>query len=131
MSTIVVDTDVVSFQFKRDSRAALYDRFLAGQTLALSFMTVAELDRWMLQKRWGRLRCQRMEQHLRNFVIVFADRNLCRWWAEVCNRARSAGYTILSADAWIAAVALAMDAPLVTHNSADYQGIRGLTVLSA
>ena len=44
----VVDTDVVSFFFKGDTRAALYRPHLVGQFLLISFMTVAELDRWSL-----------------------------------------------------------------------------------
>ena len=41
MSTVViVDTDVVSFLFKGDTRAQLYRPHLQGKTLALSFMTV-------------------------------------------------------------------------------------------
>jgi hypothetical protein len=31
MPSVVVDTDVLSFQFKGDSRARLYDEHLAGQ----------------------------------------------------------------------------------------------------
>lgn len=43
---VVVDTDVISFQFKGDSRASLYDPHLAGHILVVSFMSVAELDYW-------------------------------------------------------------------------------------
>jgi hypothetical protein len=32
-------------------------------------MTVAELDRWALERDWGEARRARMEQHLRNFVV--------------------------------------------------------------
>ncbi len=45
----VVDTDVVSFLFKRDSRAELYRRHLTGALLTISFMTLAELERWTLE----------------------------------------------------------------------------------
>jgi predicted nucleic acid-binding protein len=65
------------------------------------------------------------------FVVVFADRNLCRWWAEACERARKNGFVIPAGDAWIAATALALDVPLVTHNVGDYRGIDGLNILSA
>ncbi len=41
----VVDTDVVSSFFKRDTRATLYRPHLADRLLLLSFMTVAELER--------------------------------------------------------------------------------------
>ena len=46
MSRAVVDTDVVSFIFKK-------------RTLLISFMTLAELERWAIQSKWGkdRRRC--------------------------------------------------------------------------
>ncbi len=44
MSDAVVDTDVVSFLFKRDTRAQAYKRHLVGRRLVVSFMTVAELE---------------------------------------------------------------------------------------
>ncbi len=43
MAAIVVDTDIVSYQFKGDSRASLYRPHLAGKQWCLSFMTQAEL----------------------------------------------------------------------------------------
>jgi tRNA(fMet)-specific endonuclease VapC len=53
MATAVVDTDVVSFLFKRDSRAELYRPHLINRTLIVSFMTVAEMERWALTRKWG------------------------------------------------------------------------------
>lgn len=43
MTSVVVDTDVVSFSFKRDSRIRRYRPHLLGKTLVISFMTLAEL----------------------------------------------------------------------------------------
>lgn len=33
-------------------------------------------------------------------------------------------------DAWIAATALLLDVPLITHNGAHFTGIDGLTIIS-
>ena len=41
------------------------------------------------------------------------------------NSARLRGRTYRSRDAWIAATALLLGVPLVTHNGADYVGIDG------
>ena len=46
MTTLIVDTDVVSFLLKDDTRAHLYRPHLQDNTLALSFMTVAEMYQW-------------------------------------------------------------------------------------
>ncbi|MCG8349192.1 MAG: hypothetical protein MI924_15600 [Chloroflexales bacterium] len=43
MSTVLLDTNIVSYLFKRDSRAALYAPHLLDRELAVSLMTVAEL----------------------------------------------------------------------------------------
>jgi tRNA(fMet)-specific endonuclease VapC len=61
MSSAVLDTDVVSFLFKRDSRADLYRPHLVGKQLVISFMTLAEIDRWALERNWGEARRARME----------------------------------------------------------------------
>jgi tRNA(fMet)-specific endonuclease VapC len=52
MTRVVVDTDVVSFIFKNHPIAALYEADLVGCTLLISFMTLAELDRWAIQSKW-------------------------------------------------------------------------------
>jgi len=53
---VLVDTDVFSFVYKGDSRAAAYAKYLTGQPLHLAFVTVAELYRWSVLHAWGRQR---------------------------------------------------------------------------
>jgi predicted nucleic acid-binding protein len=125
-----LDTDVVSFLFKGDTRAALYQPHLAGQVLVVSFMTVAELDRWALARNWGAQRRARMDQHLRQFVLHPFDRALCLKWAEATEGSARSGRVLPASDAWIAATALLHGIPLVTHNPRDYSGVPGLTVIS-
>jgi tRNA(fMet)-specific endonuclease VapC len=96
---VVVDTDVVSYLFKRDSRADAYRLHLTGRLLVVSFMTVAELDRWALECDWGETRRIRMERYLRNFVVHPFDRALCLRWAEATDGARRKGRPIGVADA--------------------------------
>jgi tRNA(fMet)-specific endonuclease VapC len=43
MTPVVIDTDVVSFLFKNDTRARLYLPLLRKRELLVSFMTEAEL----------------------------------------------------------------------------------------
>lgn len=131
MAFRVCDTDVVSLEFKRDTRAALYLPHLFGHSLIVSFMTVAELDGWALVHRWGTRRRTMLEAYLQqNYAFHPYTRELCTLWADVTTQARRAGRPIACADAWIAATALALGCPLVTHNPADYAGVTSLTVIS-
>jgi tRNA(fMet)-specific endonuclease VapC len=127
---VVVDTDVVSFLFRGDTRADLYRPHLAGKVLTLSFMTLAELDQWALEHHWGAARQQRLAEHLADYTIHPYDRDLCRWWATVRVACRRAGQPIDGADAWIAATALLYGIPLVTHNFDHFARVPGLVVIS-
>src|SRR4051794_35214402 len=98
---VVVDTDVVSYLFKRHPMAAIYLPDLADQTPMISFMTLAELDRWVIEAQWGETRRQRLHEYLERFVVLPFDRNLCTKWAEVTVAARGCGRRIDCADAWI------------------------------
>ena len=130
MSRVVVDTDVVSFLFKRHPFAFQYLPDLANRTPLISFMTVAELDRWVLQARWGEAQRERLRQYLEPFAVLPYNRALCTKWAEITVAAQSRGLRIDCADAWIAATALLCDAPLITHNNSNYLGVPGLSLIS-
>src|SRR5712691_6476762 len=101
MPAAVIDTDVLSFRFKKDSRAQLYRRHLLGRDWILSFMTLAELDQWALDHHWGPDRRSQLERFLASYTVEYADRDLCRLWAEVTDRVRRNGRPIECADAWI------------------------------
>jgi tRNA(fMet)-specific endonuclease VapC len=130
MTQVVVDTDVASFLFKNHPIGLRYDPELAGRVALISFMTVAEVERWAIQYRWGEQRLHWLHLHLKRFTVVPSSPDLCRNWAEVMVAARSAGRRIECADAWIAATSLLYDAPLMTHNRNDYLGVPGLRLIS-
>ena len=93
-------------------------------------MTIAELERWAIQRRWDPQRLHWLHLFLRRFTVVPSSPDLCRQWAEATVAAQTVGRRIECADAWIAATALLYTAPLVTHNRADYLGVPGLTLIS-
>jgi tRNA(fMet)-specific endonuclease VapC len=130
MTTLIVDTDVVSFLLKGDTRAQLYRPHLQGRTLALSFMTVAELYQWAYVRNWGDRKLTRLEEQLHRYVIVPFDNELCKQWASISVQRQRMGRPMSAQDAWIAATALRHDCPLVTHNSDDFSDITGLEVIS-
>lgn len=129
MSLRVVDTDVVSYLFRGREAAARYRPHVAGHTLLISFMTVAELYELTARRSWSGARLARLEANLRSYVVVPSSNDLAKTWGRV--RAERRHQPISVADGWIAATALARGCPLVTNNAADFQGIAGLTVISA
>jgi tRNA(fMet)-specific endonuclease VapC len=128
MAVRVLDTNIVSYMYKGHPLAARYRPHVVGHTLAVAFMTVAELYEGALRAKWGRARWRRLDALLQTFLIVRSDPNLCRFWADI--RAQRRRQPIGVADAWIAAVALAEGADLITHNPADFQGISGLHIIT-
>ena len=117
--------------FKGDTRALAYRPHIAGRLLAISFMTLAELDRWSLERSWGQARKIELVQHLIRYTVLPVSRELCAKWAEVAFAARSKGRPIQTADARIAASALRYQVPLITNNRDDYSPVDGLTLLCA
>jgi tRNA(fMet)-specific endonuclease VapC len=130
ISGVVVDTDVISLVFKQDTRAMQYRPHLHDRQLVVSFMTVAELQRWALERRWGERRRSELARYLKQFTALYATEELCGWWASVMVGARQKGHRIEVADAWIAATSLLYGLPLVTHNPGDYRGVDGLRTIS-
>jgi tRNA(fMet)-specific endonuclease VapC len=130
MATVVVDTCVVSFLHKNDTRAQLYQGHLGGNLKVISFMTLAELYRWALESNWGERQKAKLEERLRDYVVYSVTRPLCQQWAAITAEASSKGTPIDVDDAWIAATALLYDLPLVTHNRKHYEVIPGLEVVS-
>lgn len=130
MDLVVVDTDVLSFIFKHDSRGAAYKPHLAGKEIIISFMTLAELNQWAIRSKWGTARRQKVDAYRKPFTVFHSDEDLCLKWAHVTEDARRNGRPIQIADAWVAATALLHDIPVVTNNRKHFVGVDGLTVIS-
>ena len=130
MRSFIVDTDVVSFIYKGDTRGDLYENHLRVSFSSISFMTLAELDLWTESHNWGEQRRAELALFLRRFTVIESSRELCRMWAAVTDQVRRRGWKIQPGDAWIAATALLYSLPLVTHNAADFSDVAGLSVIS-
>jgi tRNA(fMet)-specific endonuclease VapC len=122
---------VVSRLFKGDTRSIAYRAHVTGRLLGISFMTLAELERWALERGWGASRKLELAQHLTHYAVLPVSRELCLKWSEVAFDANRKGRPIQTADAWIAASALYYQVPLITNNRSDYSVVDGLVLLSA
>jgi len=127
---LVVDTNVLSYALRRDTRAALYARHLRNQSLAISFATLAELLFGARKRNWGARRLHDLDVILRPYLVLYPDEAMCRVWAEVIWQCERVGRPISENDAWIAACALRYEAPLITHNRKDFDAVPDLRIIS-
>ena len=128
---VVVDTDVVSFLFKSHAVAPVYQAILAGRSLAVSLISLAEIEYGMEAKNWGSSRRELMHRFLARFTPLLPDTETAAIWARIKSNCERKGRPITFADAWIAAAAVQFDMPLVTHNADDYRAVDGLIVMTA
>ena len=126
----LTDSDVVSFMFRGDTRGEPYREFLHDKRVGISFMTVAELRRWMIQHGWGEQRREHFARFLDRFTVFYSDDALCTAWAAIVAYCNQAGQPIAPSDAWVAAAAWLASIPLVTHNVRHFRDIPGLEVIS-
>ena len=93
--------------------------------------TLAEIEYGMEAKNWGAARRDLMRRFLTRFTLLLPDAETARAWARIKSGCERKGRPITFADAWIAAAALQLNVPLVTHNSSDYRAVEMLTILTA
>lgn len=130
MRRLVVDTDVVSYIFKWHSSAPRYVELLADNEVVLSFVTPGEMRLGALKAHWGFRKRNLLERYLSRFAVCYPDDQLCTRWAEAKHESNRKGHPISSQDAWIAATALYLDAPLVSNNAKHYAHLRNLQILT-
>jgi len=122
---LLLDTDVVSYLLKNDSRAEPYTQDLRGRLLAISFVTIGELYRWAFSHHWGPRRIQELDARLRNMVTLPYHDDVAIQWARITS---NPGRVLPQNDAWIAACAITFRCTLVTHDRI-FQGIPALQVI--
>lgn len=127
----LVDTNIVSYLFRGDTRAQGYKEIISRfRFLGISFQTLAELRYWAHSANWGRRRRADLSLHLQQYDLILCDERTCDLWSVVKAQRAAVGRPIHPEDAWIAATALDLDCPLITHNPADFSAIPGLRVIT-
>jgi len=134
---ILLDTNVVS-EPQRQSPDACVLAWLDAQaleTLYLSAVTVAELRAGVALMPAGKRR-DVLHENLEKYLLpLFVNRVLpfdmacTKAYAELLAKSRAAGLAIESADAFIAAIALANGFSVATHDTTPFEAA-GLTVIN-
>jgi tRNA(fMet)-specific endonuclease VapC len=109
VTTLLLDTNIFSFLFKGHPLAETYRPHVSGHTLAISFMTVAELFQGAFRASWGRKQVERLDFWIASYVVVAPSHAMSKRWGEV--RFVRRAQPISAEDAWIAATALEQDWP--------------------
>ena len=126
----MVDTDVFSYSLKGDTRASLYKSHLQDKLIALSFVTVGELQFWAFKKKWSARRIADLNTRIRSAVIVPYDFALCEAYGRLKADLQRLGIGIADNDLWIAACAVRHSIPLISHNRAHFTKIPDLVLRS-
>jgi tRNA(fMet)-specific endonuclease VapC len=129
-AVVVVDTNVISYIFNQHSLGTLYKTRLKGQTLFLAAQTIEEIRFGAFIANWGENRLEKLEGFLGSFKVVQTTDSICTCSAQIRVEAKQKGFVLEPADAWIAATALVLGVPLVTHNKKHFDFLNGLTLIT-
>lgn len=128
---VVVDTNVFGADLLRRGAplAKLYRPLLEGRAFVLSFQTVAELRFGAQRQGWGSRRLAGLEERLARAEVVWAGPELLAAYVALRVRCDSVGHGLAQphhdADRWIAATAIRLGIPLVSHDRV-FKGAPGL-----
>lgn len=114
--------------FRRDAAGNNYRDILVDAQTVISFQTLAELLQGAYLANWGDRRLLEVRLFLERYPVIWPSEALVEAYARVVTDCSRAGWTINSADAWIAATAIQLDCPLATIDT-DFIGVPGLQLL--
>mgnify|MGYP000547991149 CR=1 FL=1 len=127
---VCADTNALSYVFNEHSLASFYQPLIATNITAISFQTVLELRYGAYQAAWGERRLDMLERFIASFIIIHSEDSICTRCAHVLRLSKKQGQNIELGDAWIAATALELELPLVTHDTRHFNFIPELKIIS-
>jgi predicted nucleic acid-binding protein len=134
---VAIDTNVFGAKLlpRTAALAAAYEPFLTGRPAFISFVTVAELRHGARRAGWGEARQRTLDARIADAEIVWPGPDLTSTYvnlrAQCASRGHGLSQRVHEADRWVAATALWLGAPLVTHDRVfhDVPGLELLTTL--
>ena len=125
--SFLVDTDICSAHMKNvgcvNNRFAQY-----GGRLYISTVTLGELYAWAFRAKASPKRIQSLLDLLKEVQVLALDDAVSRKFGEVRAWQLDHGLSSPDLDLLNAAIALVHNLTMVTHNTADYANIPGLTI---
>ncbi len=128
---LMIDTNIASYVLNGDPIAERYRPDLEDKVLGISFQAMAELLVGWRRQGWDN---RKFRNYVGGLIEIPYSAEIRELFVQVrvesLDRQESdRGRKVQAADAWVAATALSIDRPLVTHNPRDFDEIAGLTVI--
>lgn len=128
---ILLDTNILSFILRNDTRAEKYAPFIEGRIPVISFVTVAEMYFGAYKGKWGARSFRELESFLRKYVVIEFNYQICREWGVIKAQLEEIGRPVEDDnDIWIAATARVTEIPLITHNPKHFINIPNLKLIT-
>jgi len=126
--SFLLDTDICSAYLKGNNAVAT--RFIQyGGRLHVSAVSLGEIFAWALRAKAPPNRMKNLLEMLRLVDLVDVNSDVARRFGETKTHMLDHGLSAPDLDLLNAATALVHDLIMVTHNTADYTNIPGLTVV--
>ena len=126
---LVIDTNVVSYIYRNEPFAQPYVARMVGHRAFISFQTYEEILFGVLSSNWGQRRIDELLRYVNTaYDIVEYDLELVKISAQLRADSRRRGRELKAADAWIAATAILLNCPLLSHDR-DFGNPPGLKVI--
>ena len=133
---VVVDTMVISWLFdeRPNPLAEQYRELIGNAPVVLAFQTVMELRFGALRAGWGELRRRGLERRIAQLSVLQPDDEMISRCAQLRVECQRTGHALADklhdGDRWIAAAALRLGCPLVSHDRL-FNNTPGLTLITA
>jgi tRNA(fMet)-specific endonuclease VapC len=125
--SFLLDSDICSAQMKANPR--VHGRFIQyGGRLHISAVTLGELLAWVGRAKASPTRSRTLIDLLKEVLVLPIDEPVARKFGDVRAWQLDRGFASPDLDLLNGSVALVYGFTMVTHNTADYASIPGLTL---
>ena len=127
--SVVVDTTVVSYIHRGEPIARQYMNRMVGHRTVISFQTYEEILFGVQVSNWGRRRVDDLLRYVdETYDVAGYDIELVKACARLRADSRRRGRELKIADAWIAATAVLLNCPILSHDR-DFGALPDLQVI--
>lgn len=129
MTESLVDTDILSFYFKGDSKvvAKFNDYLKEFDVINISIITYYEILGGLKFKKAER-QIKEFEEFVSNNTIIHISEQSAKLSGDIYADLRQKGITIGTSDILIAGIGIENELTLVTNNERHYESIKGLKI---